>query len=460
MSLSFRIGGVLLSRLLLFLLVVFIPLYFLLLFILSPVKLLPYPFSDIVIFNYPVLHVFLQSFEAENPWMVTVNYFLIPLFFSLPWFLFIVLSRERLLKTFEVLDNTTTIVPLRYRIFYGFNTLLLFCFFVLPTLSPVLSILAGVILAGRALNTSRWFWRQGRVVRGITALTVFTLICGIPVYLAALYYLEGIHVFFANWLWDSWVNNMVVTYTLSMCIVDALALGSVIWLIFAGAAEFEAKTFGVAITKPPYRAIALFEAAAFLLLAYVGLPYIYIPGWPPYYVVWGSNPRFLYDYVNYVCLGIISLVTLICMVRGVRRGRGVNPSLIGLLIAGGFLGVDMVTGGQLRTLAILPKILTPVVLGFLASKPSLIFTMANIGYILNVYIPYYELPRVMLCVYWGTGMKAAFALAVYLIKQIKELTIYSSLAVVVTAILWILTFTYCFARAGRRDMRMWNTGIT
>lgn len=443
---SFRIGGFVLSRLLLALSVILTPTYFLLLFAFSPVKLRPAPLPfDVIVVNYPFLHIFLQCFGFEQPWIIVINYVFAPLFFSLPLFLFAALSHERIIRTFEVLDTTTTIVPLRYRIFYGFNTLLIVVFFLFPILFPILSVASSVILAGRALNTSNWFWRQGRVVKSAACVATFTAMCGGPVYLTTIYYLEGLHVFLTNWLWELWANNMVITYTISMCIVDALAIGSVVWLIFAGSAEFEVKTFGLALTKPPYRAIAILEATFFVMFVYVGLPYIYIPGWPPHYLIWGSNPSILYDRINYICLGLISLVTLIGLIRGIRR-RVFNFSLLGLIVAGGFLGLDMVAGNYLRTLILLPKVLTPFILHIASSSPWVL--AMDVNYFLNLYIPYYELPRVLMQIYFSGGAQAALALAVYMLVIIHSSVTYATSAIVVTALMWFTTLIYCFAKAG------------
>jgi len=445
--LSFRVGGVVLSRLLLALSVILTPIYFLLLFAFSPVKLRPAPLPfDIVVANYPLFHSILQYSGFEQPWIMVINYIFAPLFFSLPWLLFVALNHERIIRTFEVLDATTTIVPLRYRIFYGFNTLLLLVFFLLPALFPVLSVVSSVILVGRVLNTSEWFWRHGKIVKIATCIIAFTVICWGPVYLTALYYLERLHVFLTSWLWDLWANNMVITYTVSMCIVNALAIGSIVWLIFAGSAEFEAKTFGVALTKPPYRAIAILEAVFFILFIYIGLPYIYVPGWPPRYLIWGSNPSILYDRINYICLGLISLVTLVGMTKGLRR-RTFNFSLFGLIIAGGFLGLDMVTGNYIRTLAILPKMLTPFILSVTLSSPWGLLTM-DINYFLNLYIPYYELPRALMQIYFFGGAQTALTLAMYVVMLIHSSVTHVTSAMTLTALIWVTTTIYCFAKAG------------
>ncbi len=442
---SFRIGGVVFSRLLLALSVILMPLYFLLLFALSPVKILPTPLSfDIMFFNFPLLHVIFQYFEYGQPLFMLFNYVFAPLYFSLPWILFVFLNRERILKTFELLDTTTTIVPLRYRIFYGWNTLILIAFFVIPFLFPFLSVVASVILAGRALNTSEWFWRQRRLIKLIAVIVMLVTVCGGPIYLTVLYYLEKIHNFIAGWFWELWVNNMVVTYTISMCIVNALAVGSVVWLIFAGAAEFEARTFGMALTKPPYRAIVMLEVFLFVIFAYIGLPYIYFPGWAPHYIIWGSNPRILYDGINYIGLGLMSLVILITMIRGLRKNK-FNISLFGLIIAGGFLGLDMITGNHLRTLAILPKTLTPYIIQMATPFPWMLLINAN--YLLNLYIPYYEIPRVLLEIYFLSGEQAALSIATYITMLIQSSVSYMTSAMVVTAVIWFLTSTYCFIKA-------------
>ncbi|MEM1658771.1 MAG: hypothetical protein QXK94_07050 [Candidatus Jordarchaeales archaeon] len=445
---SFKVGGFVFSRLMLALSVFLTPLYFMVLFAFSPVKLRPYPLPfDIEVFSYPLLHTMLQCVEHMYPLNMAINYIFAPLFFSLPWLLFAVISHERIIKTLQLLDTTTTIIPLRYRIFYGFNTLLLVALFVLPVLFPVLSVVSSVILAGRVLNASEWFWEQKRLVKLAVSLITFAAICGGPIYLVSIYYLEKLHVFIINWFWDLWVNNIVVTYTITMCIVDALAVGSVVWLFYAGSAEFEARTFGVALTKPPYKAIAVLETVFFLLFAYIGLPYLYIPGVIPRYIVWGSNPSLLYERINYVCLGIISLVTIIGSVRGLKA-RKFNFSIFGLIVAGSFLCLDMAAGGYLKTLAVFPKILAPFVLQF-ALQHSWWVLMVNFNYFLNLYIPHYELPKILTQMYLYGGAKEELAMALFTSLLIDAPVSYATGAIAVTAVMWFTTVAYCFARAGR-----------
>lgn len=445
-----RIGGVLAVRLLVVICAIGLPIYFALLFAISPFKIYQYPFPiDPMLVNFPLFQFITQASQFLNGTDFLMNYVVAPIFFSLPWLLFIVINRTRLANTFSVMNSSTTIIPLRYRMFYGFNTLIVIMFFILPVISPILGIFAGIILAGRLVTMSDWVWKASRSTRIVYTALLVLMICPLPVYAAWIFYNGQIFALMANWIWGIWTNVMIMVYVIAMCIVDSLAIGSVIWLIFAGAGEFEAQTYGVKMTEVPYRLLAIFQFIVFLVLAYLTLPYIYFPGISPSgYLTWGGDPELLFNYINYACLGIFGLVFLICLIKGLQRNGGFNPSLIGFFFAGAFLGVDYFTGRFIIQLATTPKFLSY----YLYTIPDLVVKYVPYQYWFNLIIPVHQIPTIFAYFFIDTGNSIFLSLAFQIWNLVQTNSTIMTTAVGVTVALWLLVFVWSFARASPKEI--------
>lgn len=445
-----RIGGVLAVRLLVVICAIALPIYFALLFAISPFKIYQYPFPiDPFIVNLPIIQFLTQAFQSLNTTDILMNYVVAPIFFSLPWLLFIVINRTRLSNTFSVMNSSTTIIPLRYRIFYGFNTVIVLLFFILPMISPFLGIFGGIILAGRIVTKSDWVWKAERSTRILYIALLILMICPLPIYAAYIFYNGQVFALVANWIWGIWTNVMIMVYVIAMCLVDSLAIGSIIWLIFAGAGEFEAQTYGVKMTEVPYRLLAIFQFFVFIALAVITLPYIYLPGISPSgYITWGGDPELLFNYINYVCLAIISIVTLISLIKGLQRGGGFNPSLIGFIFAGSFLAVDYFTGRFIIQLATIPKFLSY----YLYTLPDLVVKWVPYQYWFNLYIPVHQIPNIFTYFFVDTGNLNFLNLAIQIWNLIQTNSAIMTSAVAITVVLWLLVFIWSFARSSPSEV--------
>ena len=272
--------------------------------------------------------------------------FIAPLFFSIPWVLFIYFNRDRLADAIQHMSETTTIIPVRWRVFYGFNTLIILLFFALPFFSPVLAVLGGAVLVGRIYYGRDSIRAAGRGKKALFILVFSAILVGIPLILLARIITP--YVGALGSIWSSWETNVPIIYIFSLCLGDALAVGSLIWFIYAGAAEFEFRTYGTYSTRPPAKLIWVFEAFIFVVFVYFGvLLYVQIPqiGWTPV----GVDPfqSVVMSYVNPICLAIVGIIFLISTFRGLRRS-GERNSAWGLLLLIGFFAIEIVlrlTGG-------------------------------------------------------------------------------------------------------------------
>ncbi|WXG41416.1 MAG: hypothetical protein WED07_11735 [Candidatus Freyarchaeum deiterrae] len=450
---SRRFGGVIAVRLLVVLCAIALPIYFLILFGISPYKIHQFPFQIYPILEgAPIYQIIIQllQFGLQSSLVDTlINYVVAPIFFSLPWVLFIYLNRTRLANTFSAMNSSTTIIPLRYRIFYGFNTLIVILFFLLPMISPILGVVGGIILAGRIVTKSEWVWKRSSGARILFGALLVLMICPLPIYAAYIFYNGQVFFLMANWIWSIWTNIMVMVYAIAMCIVDALAIGSVIWLIFAGAGEFEANTYGVKMTEVPYRLLAVFQMAVFLVLAYFTLPYVYFPGISPSgYLTWGGSPGLLFDYINWICLGIFGVVTLIGLIKGIQKGLGLNPSIIGFIFAGAFIAVDYFTGKFIIQLATIPQYIS----WYLYTLPSLVAKYVPYQYWFNLYIPLNEIQQIFIYFFVDTGNPAFLGIVYQVWYLVSTNSIITLIAIVGLSVFWFLAFVWSFARSPSKQV--------
>jgi hypothetical protein len=313
----------------------------------------------------------IESVLGSSVFYWPTRLFIAPLFFSIPWILFMYFNKDRLADAIQHMSETTTIIPVRWRIFYGFNTLIILLFFALPFFSPVLAIVGGAVLVGRIYYGRESIRAGGRRKKVLFIVLLSAIFVGVPLIL--LIRIITPYVDALGSIWSSWEDNVPIIYVFSLCLGDALALGSLIWFIYAGAAEFEFRTFGTYSTRPPARLIWVFESVIFLVFVYFGvLLYVPIPqiGWSPV----GGDPfrSVVMTYVNPICLAIVGIIFLISTYRGLRRS-GERNSAWGLLLLIGFFAIEIVL--RLTSGLMIAGVLTIVLFG--ASALFLLMLVAS-----------------------------------------------------------------------------------
>jgi hypothetical protein len=237
---------------------------------------------------------------------------------------------------------------MRWKVFYGFNTLVVLLFFVVPFLSPILAVIGGVVLAGRIYFGASSIRNRGRRFKGLILSFLLVIFAGLPILILVSFFSSYGSLFAV--IEKAWFDHIDFIYSVSLCIGDALAVGSLIWFVYAGAAEFEFQTFGMYLTKAPAKVIRVFEFALFFIFAYVGLSYIWIPG-VTQVTLGGSAAASRLSIINDVCLAIVAIVFLLSASRGLRR-KGERNSAWGLIFLIAFLSIYLFS----QYLAYLPTV--------------------------------------------------------------------------------------------------------
>jgi hypothetical protein len=318
-----------------------------------------------LVFAFSNLHLIHPDFP-QPPLTSALRYFILPLAFAFPWILFIFIFRERTINATEIMNQKGNLIPLRWRMLYGFNTLIILGFFIFPFISPPLGIFAALVLAYRLVHQSENIWQKSQGTRISYTLILFILLAAVPVYLTIIWFQYILAV--AGAMLVGWIYFFDPLYFTSLCIVNALSLGALLALSY-GTLDDKGKVTYDDSKKMWY--------IWFGQLIIIIVQWILLNPFPIFYNVWGftfavpdpigfAGNLGNITYINYICLGIIAIVYFVRFI--LRIGGPLRLSIIGILFAAAFLVVEI-----LSSLFILPgTVIRPV----LIIGSSLIFIIA------------------------------------------------------------------------------------
>ncbi|MDO8056016.1 MAG: hypothetical protein Q6361_04080 [Candidatus Hermodarchaeota archaeon] len=300
--------------------------------------LLPILVAIGMIAYFVVLNLILALVSIPLPQSSAVRYFVIPVIFAFPWILFVFIFRERTINASEIMNAKGNLIPLRWRMLYGFNTLIILGFFIFPFISPPLAIFAALVLAYRLVHRSDSIWNKSSGQRMGYTLLLFLLLAAFPVYFTVIWYqyflTSVVAVIFA-----SWINYFDLMYFTSLCIANALSIGALLALSYGTLDE---------------RGKLRYEDAKKMWLIYFGqlvlivLQWVFLNPWfsiginfanPDPFGLAGSLGNI--TYLNYICLGIFGIVYLVKLIVGL--GSGMKLSVIGIFFAAAFLIVEVLS---------------------------------------------------------------------------------------------------------------------
>ncbi len=320
----------------------------------------------VLVFAFSNLHLIFPDFP-QPPLTSALRYFILPAAFGFPWILFVFIFRERTINATEIMNQKGNLIPLRWRMLYGFNTLIILGFFIFPFISPPLGIFAALVLAYRLVHRSENIWQKSPGTRMGYTLILFILLAAVPVYLTIIwfqYILAGV----VGAMLTGWIFFFDPLYFTSLCIVNSLSLGALLALSY-GKLDDKGKVTYSDSKKMWY--------IWFGQLIIIIVQWILLNPFPFFYNIWGftfAAPDPLgfagnlgnISYINYICLGIIAIVYLVRFI--LRIGGPLRLSIIGILFASAFLVVEI-----LSTLFIVPgSVIRPI----LIIGSSLIFIIA------------------------------------------------------------------------------------
>ncbi len=293
-----EIKGIILSRILILVSIVAVPVIIFLVFI----------FTDFHVWwtDDVALTVFLANFLA-------------PLTFSISWFYFLVLFATRFSIAIDSMEKTINIIPLRLKIFYGINAMLILFIWVFPLITPIVSVLSFASLAWQLSTIRKKNWDEKSRAPIIT-YPLMILAAILPIFCTfniALDYLK-----LPLYLWEVvWIPLLDQIYAFSYCLGTSLAIGS-LFIMFnnKGVSEYE-QFLSDAKQKISLVYIGIFEAflfGFFLILYYLDLPVL----------------KLFYN-IGFI---IIVLVSIVNYFSGKNQSKKFTSHIIGYILAAIFMG--------------------------------------------------------------------------------------------------------------------------
>lgn len=257
---------------------------------------------------------------------IATYYVIFPLVFSFTWWIFLYFLRNKIPNSFSTIRQETSPIPTRWLIFYGVNALIMLAFFIIPLVSSIIAIFGFFILAWQIVVRSDWAFERGKATLICYGVIIFGLFLTFPILVQIQFW--GDYNIFWNRLWESWQANIPYIYSFSVVIVNALTIGSLLFLIFTGASEFERDLFGTSYERIPRRTIFLLEIILFIIFTLIW--------WQS--IVTGGVFSWIYLTISLFCLLLAVLMFFISLIKS--RRTGIRASILGYIYAILFMGIE------------------------------------------------------------------------------------------------------------------------
>jgi len=287
------------------------------------ISIIAVPIGNFLIFNLGNFDLWFSDDPNLTSWVLRV---LCPLVFSVAWFFFLIIFANRLSQTLDEMDNTVGVVPLRLKFFFGVNALFIMFIFIFPLITPVVSALSFASMAWHITRAKKGSWDDDKVSFGtrflmilFSLLPVFCAVCFVPIYIPL-----SVH------LWQNvWLPLLEPIKTISYCLCTALAIGS-LFIMFAnaGVSEYE-ELYSDSDEKPSTTYVKVFEVGMFFF-------FLYLAGF------FGGMRFDVIDLFYNMGFFIVLLVSIVNFFKGKSKDKSFRGHLFGYILAAVFMGSNLV----------------------------------------------------------------------------------------------------------------------
>lgn len=283
------------------------------------ISIIVVPIVIFLIFNLVEFSLWYSQSPTLNFWILRV---LCPLVFSVSWLFFLILFANRFSETIETMDRTVGIVPLRLRFFFGLNALFILFIFVFPLITPIIAILSFASMAWRLTTFRKESWDESETSAATKFLMVLFSILPIFCTISILPQYVVLSIF----LWENiWLPLLPLIFIISVCLCTALAIGSLFYLIAnRGVSEYEQIFIDTTIQKYIWH-IRIFELFLFVFFLFLSF---------------GNFP--LMNIFYYAGFAIVIIVSIVNFINGKRRDASFKSHFFGYLLAAVFMGSNFI----------------------------------------------------------------------------------------------------------------------
>lgn len=277
------------------------------------------PLSIFLIFFLVDFHLWYSIDPVLNFWIIKV---LSPTVFSVSWLFFLILFVNRFANTMDSFDEKISVVPSRLKFFYGINAVYILFIFVFPIITPFISILSFASFAWRLTTFRKENWEDDSKISFLTKF-VMVLATIIPIFCTVSIIPEFLAL--PLFLWNLWNNVIEYLFSISYSLFTALSIGSLIILFSnSGISEYE-QLFVDNTQKKSFAHVKVLEVilfGSFLLLDLYKYPII--------------------DLIYTVGLVIVIFTYIVNLIRGKSKYGSFKSYFLGYFIAAVFIGSNVI----------------------------------------------------------------------------------------------------------------------
>jgi hypothetical protein len=282
------------------------------------------PLSIFLIYSLVDFRLWYSNDPILNFWIIKI---VSPIVYGASWLFFLILFANRFANTMESFDDKISVVPSRLKFFYGINALYILFIFVFPVITPFISILSFASFAWRLTTFKKESWEDDLKVSLFTK--IFMVIAAfIPVFctISILPEFFDLPIF----LWTVvWLPNVDLLFTISYSLFTALAIGSLI-ILFSndGISEYE-QLFSDPSQKKKFWNVKILEVFLFGFFMFLDL--------------------YNYDIIQlfyWAGFGIIIFTSIVNYIRGKSKYGSFKSHFFGYFIAAIFIGSNVVFSSE------------------------------------------------------------------------------------------------------------------
>lgn len=285
--------------------------------ILLSIVLLP-----VVIFLIYNLADFSLWFSNDNTLKVGLIKLLCPTVFSVSWLFFLILFAERFSDTLDDIDRTISVVPSRLKFFYGVNAVYILFIFVFPFITPFISIISFASFAWRLTTFRKKRWEEDTKI-STTTWIMMVFFALLPLFCSIVVLPE--YFVLSDFLWNViWVPILPYLYITSYSLFTSLAIGSLIILFMtSGIAEYE-QLFEEPSKKQRFWNVRILEVILF-----------------GFFLMLDIFEFSIIDLFYIAGFVIIIFISIVNFIRGNSQIKSFKSHLLGYFIAAVFIGSNV-----------------------------------------------------------------------------------------------------------------------
>lgn len=293
------------------------------------ISIVALPIVIFLIFAFADFELWFTDDKVLTFWIIKI---LCPLVFSISWLFFLILFATRLSITIESMDKTVGVIPIRLKLFFGANALFILFIFVFPLITPLVAILTFSSIAWRLTAYKKETWEDQKVSKGTKILMI--LFCLLPIFCSILIIPQ--YIVLALFLWDNiWLPFLPFLFRISYAIYTALAIGSLFFLIAnRGISEYEQ-----ILTEPKSDGtiwyIRIGEVGLFIF-------FLFLEGF-----FTGFQRFAIINYFYYAGFFIGIVVAIINFINGRKKDISFKSYFFGYLLAAVFMASNLFFSGDL-----------------------------------------------------------------------------------------------------------------